>query len=62
MVDNKNKTYNQSHIRAGVIDNGFWPLEVLDDGYYIISLRRWPKELNLPIEQVPRFRKHPTCK
>ena len=47
--DNKNKTYNQSHIRAGVIDNGFWPLEVLDDGYYIISLRRWPKELNLPI-------------
>ena len=40
----QSKSYKSRRYRQWVL-----PLEVLDDGYYIISLRRWPKELNLPI-------------
>ncbi len=41
--------WNQNHIRKGTAANGFWAVEVAEAGDYEISLRRWPKELDLPI-------------
>jgi arylsulfatase B len=44
--------YNQQHVRAAVEANGFWDLEVAAAGEYEITLRRWPEELDLPIDSV----------
>ena len=41
--------YNQWHVRPGLVDNGWWPLEVVTDGLYEVELRRWPREANAPI-------------
>ncbi len=41
--------WNQNHIRSGVPKNGFWAVEVAQDGKYEITLRRWPRELDQPI-------------
>jgi len=42
--------YNQQHVRAGLESNGFWDLEVAEAGRYEITLRRWPTEVDLPID------------
>ena len=42
--------WNQGHIRKGILANGWWVVDVLRDGRYEITLRRWPKELNQPLE------------
>ncbi|MES2393867.1 MAG: arylsulfatase, partial [Acidobacteriota bacterium] len=44
--DNAN---NQNQIRRGLIGNGFWALNVCRSGRYRFELRRWPRELDLPI-------------
>lgn len=41
--------WNQSHIRSGMEENGFWAVEIAREGQYEISLRRWPKEVDAPI-------------
>ena len=41
--------WNQSHIRSGARNNGFWAIDVECDGTYEIALRRWPQELDKPI-------------
>lgn len=41
--------WNQFIIRKGMIANGFWAVEIEKDGVYEFSLRRWPKEADLPI-------------
>ncbi len=47
--------YNQQHVRSGVEANGFWDLSVAQSGDYKITLRRWPEELDLPIDaEFPR--------
>lgn len=40
---------NQEQIRRGEIGNGFWALDVCRAGRYRFELRRWPREVNLPI-------------
>ena len=42
--------YNQQHVRAGIVANGFWDLEVAEAGQYAITLRRWPVELDRPFD------------
>lgn len=50
ILDNpKLYTWNQSHVLAGVKNNGFWPVEIVADGLYQFDVRRWPKEINHPI-------------
>ena len=44
--------YSQQHVRAAVEANGFWDLDVAEAGEYKITLRRWPEELDLPIDAV----------
>ncbi|ONI43310.1 hypothetical protein AN641_01425 [Candidatus Epulonipiscioides gigas] len=46
---NESLAYDQIHIRKGIDGSGYWTLEVEQDGLYSFSLRRWPKESELPI-------------
>ncbi|MDC7234702.1 MAG: arylsulfatase [Spirochaetales bacterium] len=47
-------SYNQTHIRDGINDTGYWELEVLETGSYHIELRRWPKEIDTALkDSVP---------
>jgi hypothetical protein len=41
--------WNQSHILNAKAANGFWAVEVARAGTYEITLRRWPEEVNRPI-------------
>ena len=41
--------WNQVHVRRGRQQNGFWAVEVARAGRYEISLRRWPREIDMPI-------------
>ena len=42
-------SWNQGHVRSGHAGSGFWAIDVLRDGTYEVSLRRWPKHLDRPI-------------
>ncbi|MCX6613046.1 MAG: N-acetylgalactosamine-4-sulfatase, partial [Acidobacteria bacterium] len=42
------KTWNQRSILAGPDANGFWAVEARA-GHYVIEVRRWPRELDLPL-------------
>ncbi len=44
--------WNQGAIRSGMEANGFWAVEVARDGRYQFELRRWPKELDAPINEA----------
>ncbi len=41
--------WNQLQIRKGKVGSGYWSINVKQEGDYEISLRRYPKESNLPI-------------
>ena len=41
--------YNQTHVREGIVDNGFWVVEIEQAGTYEFALRRWPEEADIPI-------------
>ncbi|MEM7782678.1 MAG: hypothetical protein AAF623_04935, partial [Planctomycetota bacterium] len=45
--------YNQSHVLGGLRTNGMIDLEVAKPGKYQFELRRWPRELDLEIQQLP---------
>jgi arylsulfatase A-like enzyme len=47
--DGSDMANNQSQIRSGPIGNGFWALDVHQSGRYRFELRRWPREVDLPI-------------
>ena len=44
------KVYNQRHIREANPGNGFWTIKAASEGDYEIELRRWPREVNLPLQ------------
>jgi len=44
--------WNQRHILAGTQANGFWAVEIAQDGKYEFALRRWPEEAAGPIRGV----------
>jgi hypothetical protein len=41
--------WNQQQIRTAPVANGFWTVDVSVAGRYRFELRRWPQELDLPI-------------
>lgn len=41
--------WNQRGIRNAPVANGFWAVEVARAGNYRIELRRWPEEVDLPV-------------
>ena len=41
--------YNQQHVRAGAGGTGYWMIDVAQPGRYRIELRRWPRDLDLPL-------------
>lgn len=51
---NKEVPWNQMHIRTQLrekdgIHKGFWWVNVVEEGDYIIELRRWPKETDIAV-------------
>ena len=45
----KPDTWDQSHVLAGADNNGYWPVEIAVEGRYQFEVRRWPREINHPI-------------
>jgi arylsulfatase B len=43
------ETWNQRGIRKAPAANGFWTVDIARAGEYRIELRRWPKEVDLPV-------------
>ena len=41
--------WNQCLVRQGLICNGYWEVDVVEEDLYRISLRRWPEEEDAPI-------------
>jgi len=41
--------FSQNHIRSGVNSTGFWAVKIIEDGEYLIELRRWPRESKLAL-------------
>ncbi|MEM6313449.1 MAG: arylsulfatase [Planctomycetota bacterium] len=41
--------YDQNHCRLGVVQNGYWLIDVLEPGRYAFELRRWPREADAAI-------------
>jgi arylsulfatase A-like enzyme len=44
--DQRESPWHQNHVKSGHIGNGTWPVEITQDGKYVVSLYRWPKHLN----------------
>ncbi|MFH1719629.1 MAG: arylsulfatase [Planctomycetota bacterium] len=44
-----NPAWSQGSVKNGIKANGFWAVEVERDGTYEFALRRWPIEVNAPI-------------
>ncbi len=52
-ITTKTTPWNQRHIRVGMTgagNNGFWNVKIVESGRYQVSLRRWPKEIDHPID------------
>lgn len=41
--------WNQGQIRQGLVCNGYWIVDIAQDGEYEFELRRWPKEEDIAI-------------
>jgi arylsulfatase A-like enzyme len=44
--------WEQGHIRSALKANGFWEVEIAKSGSYHFEIRRWPREVNLPINAL----------
>lgn len=44
--------WEQGHIRQAIVANGFWAVEIMRPGRYRFEIRRWPKEVNLPVNAL----------
>ncbi len=47
--DTKANTWDQMHIANGLKGGGFWPVKINEKGNYEFEVRRWPRELDEPI-------------
>lgn len=50
--DDALRVWNQHQIRTAPVANGFWAVEISRPGRYRFELRRWPRELDLPIDSA----------
>ena len=44
--------YNQHHVRHGMQGNGYWVIDVAQSDEFLIELRRWPRELDVPMNAL----------
>lgn len=51
-AENGMQPWNQEYIRQGVHGEGYWAINVVEEGDYKISLRRYPIESNLKINTI----------
>ena len=43
--------WHQGQIRQGLTSNGYWAVEIMQEGEYEFALRRWPRELDKGINE-----------
>ena len=43
------QAWNQGQVRNGLECNGYWSINIEDDGEFVFELRRWPIEEDRPI-------------
>ncbi len=46
--------WNQEQIKEGLSWNGYWQIDVKEDGVYTFEMRRWPKESDTEIRGAPK--------
>lgn len=51
-AENGQQPWNQPSIREGQKGSGYWSIQVLEEGTYEVSLRRYPIEANLAINET----------
>jgi arylsulfatase A-like enzyme len=51
-TNNTNTPWHQNHVRNGSVGNGYWALEVAEDGKYRVELRRWPRQEDKQMDAV----------
>ena len=52
LVDStEHSPWHQVHVTRGMIANGPWAVQVVQDGRYYIDLYRWPRHLNKAMER-----------
>lgn len=44
--------WHQNSVRNGALSNGHWAIDVLTQGDHLITLRRWPSQLDRPMDCV----------
>ena len=52
-ITTKSTPWNQRHVRTAATGegmNGFWNVKIVEDGEYEFRLRRWPEEIDQPID------------
>jgi arylsulfatase A-like enzyme len=47
--ENCDLPHHQGMIRQGKLSNGYWEVEIGQDGEYLFEIRRWPREAGHPI-------------
>jgi len=45
--------WDQRHVRRNSRCDGFWTIEIVRDGVYVIEVSRWPKESGLSLWEAP---------
>jgi arylsulfatase A-like enzyme len=45
--------WDQRHVLQNSRCDGFWVVDICQEGLYEISVRRWPEEANIPIYEAP---------
>lgn len=48
-------TWDQRHVNSAVKNFGYWPVTIAKNGTYLFEVRRWPKEVNCPINSTPEI-------
>ena len=50
--------FSHNQVKRGERTDGFWSVNILQDGLYEFSLRRWPREVDKPISDDLSIHRH----
>ncbi len=59
VAEESERPWNQGHVAAGLDGFGVWHTQVSEAGRYRFEVRRWPREIDLPMTAVPELRENP---
>ena len=59
VAEESERPWNQGHVAAGLDGFGVWHAHIGKAGRYQLEVRRWPREIDLPMTAVPELRENP---